>query len=183
LRAASSSSLLGFTRLARGFLAGKLLGALPLEALALGALRGFPPGPREALLFLGHGAALGLADLAAQQVAAIVGDGLGAVLLAHLARLVERRHGACVPRAAAAAGREHEEEDDGEALVHGSPFRFGRRAPPPPWRHRENHRAVARDGPVASAADGVPTGNLGPYNRPPPPRRGSGSPTLVRHRG
>ena len=56
-------------------------------------------------------------------------DRSAAVLLAHLARRIHRRRRPYCD-VATAASREHEEEDDGYVLVHGSPFRFGRRAAP-----------------------------------------------------
>src|SRR5205085_2888862 len=118
--------LLGSPLLTRGLFLGKLLGALTLEALARGALLGFPPGPGLPLLFRDLGAAFGLGDLAAHQVAAVVNDRVKAVLLAHLARRIHRRRVACILRfgTGIAAGREHEEEDGGYVLVHGSPFRL-----------------------------------------------------------
>src|SRR5690606_12310965 len=63
--------LLGSTQLPGGLFPGKLLGALTLEALARGALLGFPPGPGLPLFFRDLGAALGLSDLTAQQVTAV----------------------------------------------------------------------------------------------------------------
>src|SRR5437773_1007107 len=90
--------LLGSPLLPGGLFQGKLLGALTLAALAL-------------------------SDLTAHQVAAVGIDGSAAVLLAHLARRIHRRVGSIL-RLATAAGREHEEEDDGYVLVHGSPFRL-----------------------------------------------------------
>src|SRR6267143_977913 len=122
--------LLGSPLLLGGLFPGKLLGALTLEALALGALLGFPPGPGLPLFFCDLGTALGPSDLTAHQVAAVGIDGSAAVLLAHLARRIHRRPVGSILRFATAAGREYEEEDDGYVLVHGSPFRFGRRAAP-----------------------------------------------------
>src|SRR5688500_5772958 len=116
--------LLRLAQLAGGLFPGELLGALTLEALARGALLGFLAGPGLALLFRGPGAALGLGDLAAHQVAAVGIDGPAAVLLAHPARRVHRRREGSLPRVAAAAGREQEEEDPRYVLLHGSPFRF-----------------------------------------------------------
>src|SRR5580765_2247936 len=83
--------LLGSLLLTRGLFQGKLLGALTLEALKRGALLGFPPGPGLPLFFCDPGAALGLSDLTAHQVAAVVNDRSGAILLAHLARRIHRR--------------------------------------------------------------------------------------------
>ncbi len=112
---------LGSPLLAGGLFPGKLLGALTLEALALGALLGFPPGPGLPLFFGHPGAALGLSDLTASQVAAVGIERSAAVLLAHLARRIHRRRVGCILRPAAAAGREHEEEeDDAYVLIHGS---------------------------------------------------------------
>src|SRR2546422_1065915 len=59
--------LLGSQLLPGGLFPGKLLGALTLEALARGALLGFPPGPGLPLFFRDLGAALGLSDLTAHQ--------------------------------------------------------------------------------------------------------------------
>src|SRR2546422_4948667 len=72
--------LLGSQLLPGGLFPGKLLGALTLEALARGALLGFPPGPGLPLFFRDLGAALGLSDLTAHQVAAVGIDGSAAVL-------------------------------------------------------------------------------------------------------
>src|SRR5688500_3262525 len=111
--------LLGSARLPLGLFPGKLLGPLTLEALALGALRGFLPGPGLPLFFCGHGAALGRADVAAPQVAGAGGiDRSAAVLLADLARRIHRRRGGPLLQAAAAC-REHEEQDDGYMFLHG----------------------------------------------------------------
>src|SRR5919109_780975 len=131
--------LLGSPLLPGGLFPGKLLGALTLEALARRALLGFlpgpglplfgfPPGPGLPLFFRDLGAALGLSDLTAHQVAAVGDNRSAAVLLAYLARRIHRRRVGSILRFATAAGREHEEEDDGYVLIHGSPFRFGRRA-------------------------------------------------------
>src|SRR5687768_14156493 len=116
--------LLGSPLLPGGLFPGKLLGALTLETLALGALLGLPLGPGLPFCFGDLGAALGLSDLTAHQVAAVVNDRSAAVLLAHLARRIHRRHVGSILRFATAAGREHEDEDDGHVLVHGSPFTF-----------------------------------------------------------
>ena len=78
----------------------------------------------------GKGAALGLGDVAAQQVAALGVEGPGAVLLTHLALRIQRRHQGSFLPCACAAGREYQEEDDGNVLVHGSPFGFDGRAAP-----------------------------------------------------
>jgi hypothetical protein len=126
------SRLLGLPRLPGGLFPGKLLGALALEALALGALRGFLPGLGLPLSFRGHAAALALADVTAQQVATAVGlDLFRAVLLVHLALRIHRRHVDSILRSAT-AGREGEGEGDGDGnvLVHDSPFRVRRRAAP-----------------------------------------------------
>src|SRR5262249_58304134 len=86
--------LLGGPPLPGRLFPGKLLGALTLEALALGALRGFLPGLGLPLLFRDHAAALALADVTAQQVATAVGlDLFRAVLLVHLALRIHRRDG------------------------------------------------------------------------------------------
>src|SRR5688572_9459502 len=119
------SLLLGSPRLPGSLFQGKLLGALTLEALARGALLGFLPGLGLPLFLRGPGAALGLRDLTAHQVAAVVIERSAAVLLAHLAGRIHRRRGGSIPRCATAAGREHEEKDDRYILFHGSPFRFG----------------------------------------------------------
>src|SRR5207248_10542807 len=115
--------LLGSPLLPGGLFPGKLRGALTLEALALGALLGFPPGPGLPLFLRDPGAALGLGNLTAHQVAVGI-DGFGALLLAHLASRIHRRQIGSILRCAAAASRDHEKEDDGYVLVHGSPFRL-----------------------------------------------------------
>src|SRR3989475_12063749 len=63
--------LLGSPLLPGGLFPGKLLGALTLEALARGALLGFPAGPGLPLFFFELGAPLGLSELNAHQVAAV----------------------------------------------------------------------------------------------------------------
>src|SRR5207247_6880031 len=83
--------LLGSPLLPGGLFPGTLLGALTLEALACGALLGFPPGPGLPLFFFALGAPLGLTDLCAPPVAAVHMDGSGADLPAHLARRIPRR--------------------------------------------------------------------------------------------
>ena len=115
--------LLGNPLLAGGLFPGQLLGALTLEALARGALLGFLSGPGLPLFFRDLGAALGLGDLTAHQVAAAGIDRPAAVLLAHPARRIHRRREGSFLRSAAAARREHEEEGYGYVLVHGSPFK------------------------------------------------------------
>src|SRR5213078_3944063 len=118
--------LLGSPLLPGGLFPGKLL-----EALTLGALLGFPPGPGLPLFFFELGAPLGLSELNAHQVAAVHMDDSGADLPAHLARRIHQRwHIGSILRSATAGGREHEYEDDGHGLVHGSPFRFRRHAAP-----------------------------------------------------
>src|SRR5438477_327015 len=101
------------------------------EAWLTDYVSGFPPGPGLPLFFFELGAPLGLSELNAHQVAAVHMDDSGADLPAHLARRIHQRwHIGSILRSATAGGREHEYEDDGHGLVHGSPFRFRRHAAP-----------------------------------------------------
>src|ERR1043165_1632619 len=154
--------LLGSLRLPRGLFPGELLGALTLGLLARGALLGLPAGLGLAFFFRGQGATLARAELTAQQVATAVGlDLFRAVLLVYLAlRIHRRRHRGSILRSAA-AGREHEDEaeDDGHVLVHGSPFRFPRRAAPELFELGKDTRgapgALRHNAQISSDASGV----------------------------
>src|SRR5262245_54315936 len=139
--------LFGSPRLPGGLFPGKLFGACTLGPFARGALLSFPPGPGLPLLFRGPGAALGLCELAAHQVADVgVIDRPAAVLLADPARRIH--HGAAVGILwSTAAGRQHEEEDDGCFLVHDSPFKFARATAPgraigPPHEAKDTRSAL-----------------------------------------